>query len=63
MRTCKYIPVADVPNTYMTLSKCVKKGKYHGCFYVNGDETKKTIVGIRQTTHFGNYQNTPTLKS
>ena len=43
MRTCKYIPLADVPDTYMTLSKCVKKGKYHGCFYVNGDGTRKLI--------------------
>ena len=25
MRTCKYITSADVPDTYMTLSKCVKK--------------------------------------
>ena len=43
MRTCKYITSAEVPNTYMTLSKCVQKGKYHGCFYINEDGTRKLI--------------------
>ena len=43
MRTCKYITAEKVPNTYMTLSKSVPKGKYHGCFYINEDRTRKLI--------------------
>ena len=43
MRTCKYITAEKVPNTYMTLSKSVPKGKYHGCFYINEDGTRKLI--------------------
>ena len=43
MRTCKYITAEKVPNTYMALSKSVPKGKYHGCFYINEDGTRKLI--------------------
>ena len=43
MRTCKYITAEKVPNTYMTLSKSVPKGKYHGCFYIFEDGTRKLI--------------------
>ena len=43
MRTCKYITAEKVPNTYMTLSKSVPKGKYLGCFYINEDGTRKLM--------------------
>ena len=43
MRTCKYITSDKLPNSYMTLSKSVPKGKYHGCFYINEDGTRKLI--------------------
>ena len=43
MRTCKYITSDKVPSSYMILSKSVPKGKYHGCFYINEDGTRKLI--------------------
>ena len=47
MRTCFYTTSDKVPDTYMTISNCIKntdgKRKYHGCFYVNADGTRKLI--------------------
>ena len=38
-KTCKYITSDMVPDIYVTLSKVVSRGKYHGCFHLNEDRT------------------------
>ena len=47
LKTCFYVRSDKIPKTYKTIRNSIKntdgKRKYHGCFYVNADGTRKLI--------------------
>ena len=47
MKTCFYVRSDKIPKTYKTIRNSIKntdgKRKYHVCFYVNADRTRKLI--------------------